>query len=111
MVNPQHFISRQSLVAIVLLFCTLYTVQSFAKSSDLDYLPKDQNYNSAIPLPADILGYPVGTWHVRHDQLVNYMYALAEASDRVTIKEIGRTHEQRPLLLLTITSPSNQSNI
>jgi hypothetical protein len=111
MFNPQHFISRQSLVTIVLMFCTLYTVQSFAKSSDLDYLPKEQNYNGAIPLPADILGYPVGTWHVRHDQLVNYMYALAEASDRVTIKEIGRTHEQRPLLLLTITSPSNQSNI
>jgi len=39
------------------------------------------------------------------------MYALAEASERLTIKEIGRTHEQRPLLLLTITSPSNQSNI
>jgi hypothetical protein len=111
MFNPQHFISRHSLVTIVLMFCTLFTIQSFAKSSDLDYLPKEQNYNSAIPLPADILGYPVGTWHVRHDQLVNYMYALAEASDRVTIKEIGRTHEQRPLLLLTITSPSNQSNI
>lgn len=111
MFNPQHFISRQSLVITILMFCTLFTVQSFAKSSDLDYLPKEQDYNSAIPLPADILGYPVGTWHVRHDQLVNYMYALADASDRVTIKEIGRTHEQRPLLLLTITSPSNQSNI
>jgi hypothetical protein len=111
MFNPQHFIGRHSLVTIVLMFCTLFTIQSFAKSSDLDYLPKEQNYNSAIPSPGDILGYPVGTWHVRHDQLVNYMYALAEASDRLTIKEIGRTHEQRPLLLLTITSPSNQSNI
>jgi len=111
MFNPQYFKSRCSLATIFLLFCTLFAAPSFAKDSDLDYLPKDQNYDSSIPLPADILGYPVGTWHVRHDQLVNYMYALAEASDRVTIKEIGRTHEHRPLLLLTITSPSNHSNI
>jgi succinylglutamate desuccinylase len=39
------------------------------------------------------------------------MYALAEASERVSIREIGRTHEHRPLLMLTITSVENHSNI
>jgi hypothetical protein len=105
---------RRQFVALITmsLFCSLFAVSSAtAKLSDLDYLPQNQNYDKSIPLPADILGYPVGTWHVRHDQLVNYMYAVAEASDRVTVKEIGRTHEHRPLLLLTITSPSNHSNI
>jgi len=79
--------------------------------TDLDYLPKNQNYLPNIPTPSDVLGYPVGTWHVRHDQLVSYLRALDAASDRITITETGRTHEQRPLLLLTITDPSNHQNI
>lgn len=111
MFHKQSLLGRQYLALFSLIACSLFTTLSYAKNSDLDYLPQDQNYNKAIPLPADVLGYPVGTWHVRHDQLANYMYALAEASDRVSIKEIGRTHEQRPLLLLTITSPDNLANI
>src|SRR6056297_3053189 len=78
----------------------------------LDYfLPDDVTYNQSIPTPAEILGAELGEWHVRHDQLVNYMYAVAEASDRVSITEYGRTYENRPLLMLTITSPQNHSNI
>jgi hypothetical protein len=76
-----------------------------------DYMPKDVTYNPAIPTPSSVIGFEVGFRHVRHDQLVNYMYAVAEASDRITITEYARTHGMRPLLLLTITSPSNQLNI
>ncbi|HET8865296.1 MAG TPA: M14 family metallopeptidase [Gracilimonas sp.] len=75
------------------------------------YLPDNVTYNSEIPTPSEILGSEVGEWHVRHDQLVNYMYAVAEASDRVTITEYARTYENRPLLMLTITSPENHQNI
>ncbi|MEX0723116.1 MAG: M14 family metallopeptidase [Gracilimonas sp.] len=75
------------------------------------YLPDDVTYNSEIPTPAEILGAELGEWHVRHDQLVNYMYAVAEASDRVSITEYARTYENRPLLMLTITSPDNHENI
>lgn len=75
------------------------------------YLPDDVTYNSNIPTPEEILGAQLGEWHVRHDQLVNYMYAVAEASDRVTITEYARTYENRPLLMLTITSPQNHRNI
>lgn len=39
------------------------------------------------------------------------MKELAKASDRITVEEIGRTHEDRPQLLLTITHPSNQAGI
>ena len=76
-----------------------------------EYLPTGVNYDPAIPTPEQILGAEVGEWHVRHDQLVTYMRALANASDRITIEETGRTHENRPLLLLTITAPDNQSRI
>mgnify|MGYP000421599840 CR=1 FL=1 len=36
---------------------------------------------------------------------------LAEKSDRINIETYGRSHEHRELLLLTISSPGNLSNI
>ncbi|MBZ0326865.1 MAG: zinc carboxypeptidase [Altibacter sp.] len=75
------------------------------------YLPNDVSYNKNIPTPKNVVGHEVGDWHITHDKLVQYMYALANASDRITIENRGATFEGRPLLLLTITSPSNHANI
>lgn len=75
------------------------------------YLPDDVTYNENIPTPVEVIGHEVGEWHVNHDKLVAYMYAIAEASDRVTITEYARTYGNRPLLLLTVTSPENHANI
>ena len=75
------------------------------------YLDKNHPYDSEIPKPSKLLGYEVGTWHVSHDQLISYMYSLAESSDRISIESRGSTYEDRPLLLLTITSPENHKNI
>jgi hypothetical protein len=75
------------------------------------YLPKGISYDSSVPTPAEVLKQEVGEWHVRHDQLVQYMHAVAEASDRVTISEYARSYENRQLLSLVITSPENQSRI
>ncbi|MBU2978363.1 M14 family zinc carboxypeptidase [Alteromonas sp. C1M14] len=72
------------------------------------YLPTGVSYDPSIPTPESVLGSEVGTWHVRHDQLVNYMHVLANASDRVSLEVTGYTHEHRPLLLLTITAPNNR---
>jgi hypothetical protein len=75
------------------------------------YLPTDVEYDPSVPTPQSVLGYEVGEWHVRHDQLVRYMEVLAEHSDRISIEYTGRTHQQRPLLLLTITAPENHANL
>ena len=64
----------------------------------------DEQFDPNIPTPESVLGYQVGDWHVRYDQLVNYMMLLAEKSDRINIEVMGYSHEQRPLLLLTIAS-------
>ena len=58
-----------------------------------------------------MLGWQVGEWHVRHDQLVDYMRALAEASPRVRFEVQGRTWEQRPLPLLIVSSPENLARL
>ena len=70
------------------------------------YLDEDHPYNPNIPQPKEILGYEVGSWHVSHDQLVNYMYRLAASSDRISIEYRGRTYEDRPILLLPIPRPA-----
>lgn len=96
---------------LTLFILLLVTTSVSAQVSLHYYLPDGISYNNKIPTPKEILGAEVGEWHVRHDQLVNYMYAVAEVSDRITISEYGRTYENRPLLMLTITSPDNQKNI
>jgi hypothetical protein len=86
----------------------------FAQDKTLDlsyYLPANTSYDSNIPTPKSVIGHEVGQWHITHDKLVQYMYALAKASDRVSIENRGTTFEDRPLILLTITAPKNQQNI
>lgn len=96
---------------LLLAIALVFGINASAQET-LDYfLPDGVQYDTSIPTPKSVLGAEVGEWHVRHDQLVNYMYAVAEASDRVTITEYARTYENRPLLLLTITSPENHRNI
>lgn len=82
------------------------------KETDLSYyLPQNTSYNAAIPTPQSVIGHDVGEWHITHDKLVEYMKALAESSDRITLENRGSTYEGRPLILLTITSPKNHQNI
>lgn len=75
------------------------------------YLPTNITYNADIPKPEDVIGHEVGEWHITHDKLVYYMKALAEASDRITMEQIGTTHEDRPLYIMTISHPDNLTNI
>ena len=65
---------------------------------------KRRNLCKDIPTPEAILGH-VGKWHVSHDKLSEYMRTLAAASNRIQIRK--GTYEDRPLLLLTISSPEN----
>ncbi|MGB0981060.1 MAG: M14 family metallopeptidase [Winogradskyella sp.] len=98
-------------IVLLLIFATttLFSQQSQTELSY--YLPQDVAYNKTIPTPQSIIGHKVGKWHITHDKLVQYMYALAKASNRITIENRGKTFEDRPLLLLTITSAQNHKNI
>jgi hypothetical protein len=100
---------KKSLVLIASIILAAGTV--FSQPDLSYYLPDGVSYNPSIPTPKSIIGHEVGEWHISHDRLVNYMYALANVSDRISIQETGRTFEARPLLLLTITSPKNQQRL
>ena len=75
------------------------------------FLPKNETYHKDIPTPEEIIGHPVGKWHVSHDKLSEYMRTLAAASNRIQIENRGVTYEDRPLLLLTISSPENLAKL
>ncbi len=98
---------------IFILLLVLVSISIVAQQKiDLSYyLPKDVSYNRNIPTPKSIIGHEVGEWHITHDKLVEYMKALAKASDRVFFEDRGKTYEGRPLLLLTITSSKNHQNL
>src|SRR4051812_13879177 len=97
---------------IILAFVFILLCNTGWAQADLSYyLPDAVSYNAEIPSPKSIIGHEVGEFHITHDRLVNYMYALDKASDRISLEITGYTHEARPLLLLTITSPKNHRNL
>ncbi|MDA9239252.1 zinc carboxypeptidase, partial [Flavobacteriaceae bacterium] len=98
------------LVVVLLLGISKNIAQDYSVNLDY-YLPTNVSYNPNIPTPKSSIGHQVGDWHITHDKLVQYMYALASSSDRITIEDRGATFEGRPLLLLTITSTNNHLNI
>lgn len=68
-------------------------------------------YDRAVPRPDEVLGYVVGTRHTEPHRVVEYFFAIARASDRVTVAEHGRTHEGRRLIHAVVTSPRNHDRI
>ncbi len=103
--------------ATVVMLTLGWSAHAYDGGTDIDnvtldyYLPKHVTYDPSVPKPADVLGYEVGQWHVRHDQLVRYFEVLAEHSDRVTLEVIGHTHEQRPLIIVKVSAAKNKGRL
>ena len=97
---------------ILFILVATTTISSAIGQVNADYfLPKNETYHKDIPTPEEIIGHPVGKWHVSHDKLSEYMRTLAAASNRIQIENRGVTYEDRPLLLLTISSPENLAKL
>ena len=88
--------------------CLLISMQLSAQKY---FTEKYEPFNSEIETPELFLGYPIGSEHSRHDNIIGYFKNLATKSDRAIIKFYGKTHEGRRLPLLVISSPENLKNI
>ncbi|NOT52919.1 MAG: zinc carboxypeptidase [Chitinophagaceae bacterium] len=97
----------------LLLAISLFAIHNSLVAQDLKYyLPDSVTYNPSIPKPKDIIYHEVGEWHVTHDRLVNYMRAVAAAAPaRIKFEIMGLTYENRPQVLLIITSPKNHQRL
>jgi hypothetical protein len=87
-----------------------WTTQPFYSSPLVDHLPRVQG----IPMPKDVLGYHIGapgklTYYA---DIVKYYRALAAAAPtRVKIETIGKSDEDRELVVVWISSEANIKNL
>ena len=93
--------------ALALIVATSWTAHA---QSDY-FFPGAGSFDPKVPTPEQFLGYPVGSLYTRHDVLVSYLKELARTSDRVHFEIIGKTYEERPQVILTITAPENYARI
>ncbi len=97
---------------IILLLLLLTTIHLSAQEYGIDYyLPADISYDPTITTPAEFLGHEIGEWHATHDKLYYYMRQLAMESERIILREHARSHEDRPLIHLIVTSTENHKNL
>jgi hypothetical protein len=99
----------KQLLTFCLFFCGLMNAQN--KTTLEYYLPQNTTYSKNIPTPKSIFHFELGEMHTDHTQVANYMNIVANASERISIETTGYTYENRPLQLLTISSPKNLANI
>ncbi|MFQ5741669.1 MAG: M14 metallopeptidase family protein [Acidobacteriota bacterium] len=66
-----------------------------------------------VPKPSEIFGFEPGEDYklADYDQLLDYYRRLAGSSDRVRLREIGRSVLGKPMLLLSISSRENLSRL
>ncbi len=95
------------------IFLLMAAVFAFdAKAEPIDFYHVDGvTYNEEVTSPDAFLGHGLGDKPVRHDMMVGYLRTLARQSDRIEAETIGFTHEGRPILFFTVTSPENQARI
>ncbi len=75
-------------------------------------LPAGVERDPRVPSPAEFFGQEAGEWHLRSDQINAYLRVLAAAApERVRVEEIGRSHERRELLLVTIAAPQQLARL
>ncbi len=97
-----------SLVPVTLTALAVATVTAFPMGA-----ATAQGAPQTLPSPSDVVGLEIGTDSVLADwsQIGRYLSSLALASPSVRLDTLGATTLGKPLLLLTITSPENQSRL
>lgn len=60
---------------------------------------------------ADITGHEAGERITVHHEMVRFLEYLGAHSDRVAVREQGRSWEGRPLILAVVTSPANHARL
>lgn len=112
--------SGKSIAGIILSIILIWSVSvaagvhpSFSDDIMIDTVPFYENgtYNQFIPHPNEFTQYPIGHWPLRYHELVDFIHAIAEKSDRVLLEEHEKTYEGRQLYNLIISSPEHIANI
>ena len=74
-------------------------------------VPGTSSYSADIPTTHQELGFTLGERHIRPEEVIRYVEAVASASPRVTSGFHGTTYEGRRLVHAIITSPENHARL
>lgn len=69
------------------------------------------DHDPSIIAPEAILGGALGSRLAAHEEVVTLWRSWDEQSERVVVREYGRTHEGRELLVGVVTSPANHARM
>ena len=82
---------RFALIVVLSLLCTAAAAQQ------------------AVPSPEDFLGYRIGERFTPYPRILEYFNELTRRTNLITMRQIGTTYEDRPLVLATLTSAKNHA--
>ncbi len=68
-------------------------------------------YDANIPSPSTFLGYEAGEDFALYAEVVAYFKQLDGLSEKIIVKNYGKTHENRPLIYAIITSEANHQRL
>lgn len=102
---------RALAISLALALPTAGAASAYDPKPIADLLNFDARYDADIPTPEAVLGFQSGEIIFTPEMHVAYIRAIADASDRVSVETIGRSHFGRPILRVTTTSPANQARL
>ena len=103
-----------ALILVAWAFCSWAQPVQRTYEHNLGYFIPDKfekNFNPMVPTPKEVLGFEVGEQFADWNDILKYMYALEKASGRVSVREYGRTYQNRPFIQVVITSEENHKNM
>lgn len=99
---------KRSVLLFIVTVIALFIIDIRAEGLNY-YFPENISFDSNIPSPEEFLGYAPGSRVTEHSRINAYYEKIAELSDRTELFEIGRSHENRPIYVLAVSSPKNIS--
>src|SRR5690554_1698598 len=109
--STNNKIDRMQKIILLLAFLLVISAAYAQTEKIAYYFDPEIVFDTSIPSPEEFLGYPIGSRVTEHSRINAYFEKLAELSDRTRLIEIGRTHENRKILVLTVSSPENIRNL
>ncbi|MBK7808573.1 MAG: zinc carboxypeptidase [Saprospiraceae bacterium] len=92
-------------------FLIIFLIASHLGAGQNYFYKQYAPFSEKVPAPSKFLGYEIGEFHTRHDQIISYFKSLDEASENAMYIEYGKTYEGRPLSMLVISSAENLKNL
>ncbi|MEM7730002.1 MAG: M14 family zinc carboxypeptidase [Pseudomonadota bacterium] len=97
-----------AVISVILFLCAALPARA---QSTADFSVEGVAFDPGVPSFAAHSGYAIGERPVRFGDMISYLRDLADRSDRIAVETIGYSHERRPILTFTVTSPANHANL